>query len=109
MIIRLFLIVLLSSGNVFADEAEKGRNAGLEAGNKMRLELDSTDEINKKVVQPLTSEATPMRTFGSENEQQAFNAQLQDACRRIGKRVECPGRLVHADVRRLCGPDHGHQ
>ena len=74
--VPVFLIVLLSSGLVFADEAEKGRTAGREAGNKMRLELDSTDEINKKVVQPLTSEATSMRTFGSENEQQAFNAQL---------------------------------
>ena len=61
---------------VHADEAEMGRTAGQEAGDNIRLQIDSADEINERLAQPLTSESTPMQTFGPEEEQQSFNAQL---------------------------------
>ncbi len=57
-------------------DAEMGRLAGQQAGETIRSQIDSADEINQRLAQPLTSEHTPMRTFGPESEQESFNAQL---------------------------------
>ncbi|NVM20255.1 MAG: conjugal transfer protein TraN [Desulfobacterales bacterium] len=87
---------------VHADEAEMGRNAGIETGDSIRLQLDSADKINDRVAQPLTSDGTPMKTFGPENEQQSFNAQLtapsSDAFLEVFVQPAASGDLAGASV-----------
>ena len=59
-----------------ADEIDMGWSAGQQAGDRIRSELDSPEEINERTAEPLTSDSTAMVTFGPEDERQSFHAQL---------------------------------
>jgi hypothetical protein len=70
-----FLVVSFcaSPSTVFAIS---GYAAGSAAGADIKHQLDTPEEVNARISQPLTSENTPMKTFGPEGDAQSFNAQL---------------------------------
>jgi hypothetical protein len=66
-----FYICLLSEPAVYASG-----EAGAAAGNSILTQLRSADNINQRLIQPMTSADTSMQTFNTEGDQRSFDAQL---------------------------------
>lgn len=76
-----FLIIFFVVPVALADQYDDGYNAGRNAGDKISQELNSTDKVNERLSKPLTSDDSPMRSFGSDanNPAVTFDAQLTQA------------------------------
>ncbi|MBU1171316.1 MAG: hypothetical protein KKD44_17295 [Proteobacteria bacterium] len=61
-----------------ADEFDDGYASGKSAGASLSGELDSPEKLNQRLAEPLTSNRTPMETFG-ENGTHTFDAQISTA------------------------------
>ncbi|MFV9690108.1 MAG: hypothetical protein ACNY01_03985 [Desulfobacteria bacterium] len=66
-----FYSCLLSAQAVYASG-----EAGAAAGNSILMQLRSSDSINQRLIQPMTSADTSMQTFNTEGDQRSFDAQL---------------------------------
>lgn len=69
-------VCFVTNSGYGSSEPEKGLSAGTQAGNEIKSMIDSSGEINERIAKPLTSSGTPMKTYGPQEQQQTFNAQL---------------------------------
>ncbi len=73
-LLLVFLIALITPPFVFSKTYQESYNDGMQSAKEMASELNTKDKINERISKPMTSDDTPMISYGANGV--AFEAQL---------------------------------